>query len=369
MRSMLDGSPDGSTRRGRAVQWTIFLGATAAAVYLCLLILRPFFTVIAWSVVLAIAFYPVHRRLERRTGRLSLSAFITSTLVVLAVVVPLVLIAGIAVNQLQALGDSLHEAFSDQGGAAGRAAAAFTSLTRRLGLGDDAIRAWASQHAGELARGAGQYTLSIAATLTGAIVSFFFMVFAMFLLLRDGAGMVARIPDLLPIERAQTEALFLRIRTVVYGSVYGILVIAAIQGALCAGMFKVLGIPSAALWGMVTMFASVLPLVGTAAVWIPGALYLALEGQWTQSIVLAIWGAAVVSSVDNVLRPRLVGDRVGLSELATFFALLGGLRVFGVLGIVLGPVIFATAGALIGILSEANRSPAARARATSDEVL
>ena len=133
---------------------------------------------------------------------------------------------------------------------------------------------------------------------------------------------------------------------------YGVVVIAVVQGALCGAIFWILGIPSAALWGMVTVVTSVLPVVGAAGVWAPGAAYLAATGQWTRAIILAVFGTAVISTVDNFLRPRLVGGRVGLSELVMFFSLLGGLQVFGVLGIVLGPVLFAIAAAILEALSD-----------------
>ncbi len=150
--------------------------------------------------------------------------------------------------------------------------------------------------------------------------------------------------------------MLLRIRDVIHGGVYGIVVIAIIQGALCGAMFWALGIPSAALWGMVTVLTSVLPLVGGAVVWGPGALYLFAIGQWWQAVVLAVWGALVISSVDNFLRPRLVGGKVGLSELVMFFAVLGGLQAFGVLGIVLGPVVFAVAASILEVLSAPDTS-------------
>jgi predicted PurR-regulated permease PerM len=179
-----------------------------------------------------------------------------------------------------------------------------------------------------------------------------FIIFAMFLLFRDGNRIVSKIPEFLPFERARSEALLTRIRDVIYGGVYGVVVIALTQGALCGGMFWVLGIPSAALWGMVTVLTSVLPLVGAAAVWVPGALYLVAVGKWPHAIVLAVWGTLVISGVDNFLRPRLVAGRVGLSELVMFFALLGGLQVFGVLGIVLGPLLFAIAASIVDVLSD-----------------
>jgi predicted PurR-regulated permease PerM len=191
-------------------------------------------------------------------------------------------------------------------------------------------------------------------------VSVVFVIFAMFLLFRDGDRIVARIPDLLPFERARSEALLARVRDVIYGSVYGGVVIAVVQGALCGGIFWILGIPSAALWGMVTVVTSVLPVVGAAGVWAPGAVYLAATGHWTRAIILAVFGTAVISTVDNFLRPRLVGDRVGLSELVMFFSLLGGLQVFGVLGIVLGPVLFAIAGAILDVLSDETAASGAK---------
>ena len=178
-----------------------------------------------------------------------------------------------------------------------------------------------------------------------------FVVFALFLLLREGPRIVTVILDLLPFERQQSEAVLWRIRDVVHGSMHGVVVIALVQGALCGAMFWLLGVPSAALWGAATVVTSVIPLLGAAVVWVPGALYLGLTHDWARAIVLAMWGAVVVSSIDNVLRPRLVGDRVGLSELAMFFALLGGVRAFGLVGIVLGPVIFATIAAIVDVLT------------------
>jgi predicted PurR-regulated permease PerM len=349
------------------MKWSVFFAAAGVVVYLCLLILRPFFGVVAWSTVLAITCYPFHQRLVLRTGRVALSAAITSALMVLAVLVPLVFIAGIAVNQLLALGDSLRQVFLDPDGMSRRVTAALAPLTRRLGLDPDAIVAWASAHASEWVAGAGQYTMSAAAGVGGAIVSFAFVAFATFLLLRHGERLVANISDLLPFERPRSEALLLRIRDVVHASMHGVVTIAAIQGVLCGGMFWLLGIPAAALWGLVTVFASMVPFVGTAAVWVPGTVYLLATGAWPKAIVLAVWGAAIVSSVDNVLRPRLVAGRVRLSGLAMFVAMLGGLQAFGALGIILGPVLFATAAALLTVLRETQPSPALRAEASEQK--
>jgi predicted PurR-regulated permease PerM len=340
----------------RVLKWSIFLSATGLVVYLCLLVLHPFLNVIAWSTVLAITCYPLHQRLVQKTGRPALSAFVSSALVVLGCLIPLLLIAGVAVSQFRGLVGWLQEGLHNQNAAFSHAALAFDSLMHRVGLEPAAIIDWGRQHSSDLASKAGQYTFSIAASVARGMASFVFIIFALFLLLRDGESMAATVVDLLPFERARSEALLFRIRDVVRGCVYGVVVIALIQGGLCGGMFWLLGIPWAALWGFVTVLSSTIPVIGAAGVWIPGAVYLMLTRQWPQAIILAVWGAAVVSSVDNFLRPRLVAGRVGLSEIVMFFALLGGVGVFGVLGIVLGPVIFATAIAIIDVLIKAQPS-------------
>jgi predicted PurR-regulated permease PerM len=274
---------------------------------------------------------------------------------VLAVLVPLLFTGGVAVSQLLALGDSLRQALLDPDGLSRRVTEALAPLTARLGLAPDAIGTWVSAHASEWVASLGQSTMSAAAGAGGAMLSFALIVVATFLLLRHGEALVATIPDLLPFERMQSEAVLVRIRDVVQASMLGVVTIATTQGVLCGGMFWLLGIPAAALWGLVTVFASIVPFVGTAVVWVPGTVYLLVIGSWPQAIVLAVWGAAVVSTVDNFLRPHLVAGRVQLSGLATFIAMLGGLRAFGALGIVLGPVVLATAAAILDVLRNMQR--------------
>jgi predicted PurR-regulated permease PerM len=331
----------------------VLLGVIALVVSLCLLVLYPFADVIAWSAVLAIAFHPVHVRLVQHTGRVTLSALICSVLVVMVILMPALFLTGLAINQYLALRDYLQEL--SKAGFDPSTIAPLRQISEwlaRMGLNATAIMGWVAQYAGELGRATAGYSLAIAANISSVVVSFVFTIFATFLLLRDGEQLVRRMIDLLPFERARNDALLARIRDVIYASVYGVLVIAVIQGALTALMFWILGIPSAALWGAVTALTSVLPLVGSAAVWVPGTIYLVAIGRWPEAIVLGVWGGLVVGSVDNFVRPRLVGERVGLSELVTFFALLGGLRVFGLVGVVMGPLLFAVAASILDVLTE-----------------
>jgi predicted PurR-regulated permease PerM len=326
-------------------------------VYACALILRPFVNVIAWSSVLAITFYPVYRKLEQKTGRASLSAFVCSVLVVVIIVIPFMFMVAVAVSQLLALRDYLQQASATGFTGWAPVQRALDVLSTRFGIDATAIISWVQQNANALARGTAEYSLTIAASVTTVVISFVFTIFAMFLLFRDGDRIVTAIEGVLPFERSRSRAILANIRDVIYASVYGVVVIALLQGALCGVMFWLLGIPSAVLWGMLTVITSVLPIIGAATVWVPGTIYLLLTGQWISAIVLAIWGAIVISSVDNFFRPKLVGGRVGLSELVMFFALLGGLQVFGVLGIVLGPVLFAIAASIVRVLRDAKPLP------------
>jgi len=349
--STISESADRPTSVQRTLAWALFLAVATVVAGVCVAILRPFAHVIAWSTVLAIICYPVHQSLVRRTGRMALSALITSLLTVLAFLLPLLVIGGVGVSECVTLGHSLQRMLQHGGQPLRRIATALTWMMGGAGPDAATIAAWIQQHITEWGQRAAPYTVSFAAGLLETVVSSVFVVVAVFLLLRDGPDLVRTIPDLLPFERPRGEALLRRIKDAVQASVYGVVVIAVLQGVLYGAMFWLLDIPSAALWGLVTVFASVFPVVGAFAVWGPGAVYLAVTGHWPQAILLALW-AVVVNTIDHILRPRLVAGRVGLSEPAMFFALLGGLSVFGGLGVVLGPVAFATIAAIFDTLRE-----------------
>ena len=140
-------------------------------------------------------------------------------------------------------------------------------------------------------------------------------------------------------------------------TVYGVLAISAIQGTLGTFIFWALGLPSPLLWGVVMFFLSMIPMAGAFLVWVPAALYLAITGAYIKAGILVVWGVLVIGSIDNVLSPRLVGRRASLHELLIFFAVLGGLQVFGVLGLVLGPVVVAMTLALIEMARQAGHPP------------
>jgi predicted PurR-regulated permease PerM len=133
-------------------------------------------------------------------------------------------------------------------------------------------------------------------------------------------------------------------------------VIAGIQGALGGAAFAVLGLHSPLVWGVLMFFLSMIPIAGSFLVWGPAAIYLAATGQWAKALALTAWGALLIGMIDNFLRPKLVGEKTRLHELLIFFSVLGGLQVFGLLGLVLGPVIVAITLALLDIFKQMDRS-------------
>lgn len=339
-------------------RWLALLVATAIALYLCWLMLQPFVNVVAWAAVLVIVFYPVHRRLVAWSHRPATSALLSSLLVICTIVVPLTLITFAVVNELSNAVHSVHANLSTlldpQNSILGRAIGWFGQYINIEELrSGEFMKERLKTMGGTIAGSA----LGFFGGLVGAVVQIFFVIFTMYYLFRDGDRFVRALPDTLPLRREQSERIFERTRDVISASLYGVLVIAVIQGALGGLAFWTLGLPSAIVWAVVMTFLSMIPMAGSFVVWVPAAIYLALTGHWGKALILAAWGALVIGTVDNFLRPKLVGERTKLHELFIFFAVLGGLQVFGVVGIVLGPVVLAITLALLDVFRQTQQSP------------
>jgi predicted PurR-regulated permease PerM len=193
---------------------------------------------------------------------------------------------------------------------------------------------------------------SFTALLANALIAFFIL----FFLLRDGKAMLRRAAVLLPLRTDQTRRLFALVKDTLDATVYGTLAIAALQGALAGLAFWILGVSSAGLWGIVTALCALLPFIGTGIVLLPAISMLFFSGHWIKGLILVAWGLAIVHPVDNLLRPHLIGSRTKLSTLFVFFALLGGLKAFGGLGVFIGPIALAITLALLKFLREEKRA-------------
>jgi predicted PurR-regulated permease PerM len=341
-------------------RWIALFAATAACLYLCWLMLLPFINVLAWAAVLVVVFYPVHRRLVARTNRPATSAMISCLLVIFIILIPLSLVTLALVREFsgaaQGLQNQLSAYLDPNSAVAGRILGWLGNYIDIEQLRNpQSIQEHLQQVVGSIA----QRTLGLVGGALGVVVQIFFIIFTMYYLFRDGAKIVSALPDVLPLERAQSEEILTRTRDVISASVNGVLVIAAIQGALGAIAFFALGVPSALVWGVVMTFLSLIPMAGAFIVWVPAAIFLAVTGHWVKAVLLVAWGALVIGTADNFLRPKLVGERTKLHELFIFFSVLGGLNVFGVLGLVLGPVVLAITLALLEVMRHADRPPTA----------
>jgi predicted PurR-regulated permease PerM len=345
------------TDRRHILRWWALLIVTAITVYLCWLMLKPFVGVISWAAVLVIVFYPVHKRIEKRTRRPALAALLSCLLVILIILVPISLITIAVINELAGAAQNLQSAIN--------------YLTDRNSNVMGRLLGWLGRYVDVSASTSDEYlvnqlktvssslagrTLGFIGGLVSIIVQMFFVVFTMYYFFKDGDRIVSSLRDLLPLESKQAEEIMVRTREVIDASVYGVLSIAIIQGTLGGLAFWVLGLPSAIIWGVAMAFLSMIPMLGAFVVWVPAAFYLAMTGQWTKAILLIIWGTLVIGMIDNFLRPKLVGSRTRLHELLIFFAVLGGLSVFGVLGVILGPVVLAIALALKNVFQAAGEA-------------
>lgn len=326
------------------------------ALYLCWLMLQPFVGVLLWAAVLVIFFYPVHKQITARLRRPNLSALISSILVVVVVLVPLSFVIVTLTTQLTQAAQALpaHMAALSDPNAAGTGRIVrwlqqyvdIQTLTSPEFIADQ-LKTLGSAIVGQ--------SLGLVGGAIGIILKAFFVVFTMYYLFRDGEWLIGALPEFLPLKKEQSQQIFERTGQVINASVYGVVSIAVLQGLLGGLAFWVLGLPAPILWAVVMTFVCMIPVAGSFLIWLPASVYLGATGHWTKAIILALWGALVISTIDNFLRPKLIKGRTKLHELLVFFSVIGGLKVFGVLGIVLGPVVLAITLALLETFRHAGR--------------
>ncbi|MBZ5698494.1 MAG: AI-2E family transporter [Acidobacteriia bacterium] len=347
-----------TVRKQAAVVCLLVLAAIA--LYLCYLIAKPFLVPLVIAVMLAIVFHPLHLKIRTFLRNPNAAATISTTLVLLVVAIPLVVL-GISVSrELSAVVQSLRERSGTQGGLSPYLAYLGENLLKRLGN-----YANLSQFDPEAAllRGAEQvsrYLLSAGAAAVSNILSFALdtvvVFFSLFFFFREGESILQSVGAVLPLNSDQTEKLFAGIAETMTANLYGGLAVAAAQGTLTGIAFGILGLSAPILWALVTALASLVPVVGSALVWGPAVILLFLSGHWIKAIVLLALGAGVVGQVDAVVRPYVIGAHVKVHTLLVFFSLLGGVEAFGIVGIFIGPVVLSVTMAVLDMLRKTDFS-------------
>jgi predicted PurR-regulated permease PerM len=325
----------------------VFLGFVAAASLAMLWISWPFLGAILWAVITAIMFAPVHDRITMRMPRRrNLAAMISLLLVIAIIIVPFVAIGSLLVEEVIGTYNRLQSreidfvAIFDQIRAA--IPPSISSYLEKYDVGDlQALQEKVTNVATSGVSLAAQKALNIGQGAFGMAMSMGVMLYLIFFLLRDGRDLTRKIGQSIPLARDRKTELFDKFTTVIRATVKGSIVVAIVQGLLGGTIFWMLGIQSPLLWGVVMAILALVPAVGSALIWVPVAIYLAITGEYLSAAILAGFGILVIGSVDNFLRPILVGADTKMPDYVILIATLGGLSMMGVNGLIAGPVIAA----------------------------
>jgi predicted PurR-regulated permease PerM len=320
---------------------TLVLAVTVAFFWL----IRGFMQPIFWAVALGIVVYPLHARLVRRLhNRESLAALLSVAAVVVVVILPLIGLGAAVAQEGAALYERLQSdglGVQDLYSRVQRSVPQVTGLMERVGVDPARVGQQVQSAAVAVSGYIAERALSIGqGTLRGTLF-FFLMLYLLFFFLRDGPRILDALVRALPLGDERERHLLTRFADVSRATIKGTLVVGIVQGAIGGTAFALLGLAAPVLWGTVMALLSILPAIGTALVWLPAAIYLIVSGQVVGGIVLIVVGALVIGSVDNVLRPILVGRDTRMPDYLILLATLGGLAGFGLAGIIIGPTIAA----------------------------
>jgi predicted PurR-regulated permease PerM len=309
--------------------------------YLLYQLFEPFLRPLAWAAIFAAFFYSRHKRLERRFGRTA-AASLSTAAVTLIIVVPSVLIAMAFIQEASHAVQSVDIAAGGTEGFA-RVQRAWGWLQRqRFGREipnlEDLLRQGRASIAGAVAEGVGVLLRNAAYVVVNLVI----MLFAMFFFFRDGDAIMTRVRRVLPFDASFREGRIRETAELIRASISSGVIVALVQGAVGGLTFAVLDLGAPVFWGVIMAFFSLLPL-GAWIVWLPAAIWLIVTGETARGIALAVIGAGGISVIDNFLRPMLLAGRTEMNGLLVFISLLGGIAAFGLIGLVLGPVIMATA--------------------------
>jgi predicted PurR-regulated permease PerM len=327
-----------------------------SVIVLSFLILKPFLPILLLAVLFAVVLSPLYKKIViKSNNNETLAAWITLTLSTICIVIPLIFLGVKLFNQALQLYTSLSEedtrnniilvATQNLGHVSERflpgVGTFFLNLSDNLDAYTKLGLTWIINHLGVALSG-----------VSKLILDFFIFIFALYYLLKDGGKLKQAVINLSPLDSADDEIIIKRLTSAISSIVTGNLLIAFIQGILVAVGFTIFGIPNSILWGTLTILASLIPRVGTAIITIPGVAYLIIINNTTQALGLFLWGILIVGVVDNILGPKLIGQRLQLHPLFILLSVLGGLVFFGPIGIFLGPLTISLLFAILSIYSK-----------------
>ena len=327
--------------RSEKIQEYLFFGLLGLITLFFLWLIKPFLIPIFWAIVFAILFYPLYKEfLTFVKKRKSLASLLTIFSVLIVVVLPLYLFGSIIFHETQTLfinisSDNFAEAKVD----ILDTLSAVSRFLEPYGVDQEALVTRARSAFETAGVFLTEQIVSIGRNVLGFIFNLVITFYVLFFLLRDGDRIVARLKHLLPLGKRREDRLFKRITEITRGSVKGEFLIALIQGLSGGILFWIAGINAPALWGLAMGLFAFLPGVGTALVWLPAALLLLISGQVPQGLIVLIGGVLFVGVIDNMIRPFLVSRGTQIPDMFVLISTLGGLFLFGLSGVIIGPLI------------------------------
>ncbi len=326
------------TSRTRQLVFFVLFGLVGLAF---LYLLKPFFYPIFWAVIISSIIHPLYVRLIRKWPSPNLLSALMLLFLLLILILPTLFIGSLLVSQSLSIyttlsSDSSHitRSLQDQ---IGRISS--HPYLQRLQI-DQAF--WMGKLA-EMFRGIANYILTSISSLTQntlvAVAQFAVMLYTLFFFIRDGEKLLETAMRLLPLGNQRERMLFDRFITTAKSTLKVTLIIGGLQGMLGGMAFWIAGVEGSVLWGVIMIAAAIVPGIGCSIVWAPAGVILLLAGHRWEGIMILAFGISVISLVDNLLRPVLLGKDVQMHPLLIFLSTLGGIVLFGFSGFVLGPII------------------------------
>jgi len=326
--------------RTRTIQHAGFLFLLVLVTIAFGALVQAFFQTLFWSAVMAIAFRPVERQILAAVGgRQNLAAALATVAVILLVFVPVGIIGVVVSREAVSLYDRVSTGEIDVPGAIATWQPRAIGLAERLGMNADAIRGNVRDAAGTAAQLLASQAFGVGRGALSAAGRIGLMLYLLFFFLRDGDQILEAISRALPLGDERERVLFARFTAITRATLKGTLVVGAAQGALGGLLFWALGIGAPAFWGVMMTAVSLVPLVGSALIWAPTAIFLMATGSVAKGIILLAAGGFGISLVDNILRPILVGRETRIPDYVVLISTLGGIGLFGLSGFIAGPAI------------------------------
>jgi predicted PurR-regulated permease PerM len=332
------------------------IGLLFLLLYGVYLIVLPFSKPILWAILLTLSFQPVFRLIRTWIRNQSGAALLTIFLMVLVVLGPLTYVGIKGAIEGRELYFQLEAQSQQEGGWTNYydhlVEAPLEWVAQKTGVAAPDLRVMLLSRVKAMSTASLSWASSLFSNIASTIGTALLVLFIMFFLFRSGSDFHRLLITYVPLGHDRTNELLNLMASAIVANLYGMVAVAGLQGILVGLGFAIARLPSPVIWGTMASFASLIPLVGTALIWVPGVITLVVAGSYGKAVFLLIWCAVLVGMVDNVIRPLLLKKGVELNTLMIFFALMGGVQAFGVLGLFAGPVIFSMTQAVFRILRE-----------------